>query len=188
MTLRNVGPLQYPQVSIAIWISGNSRRIASIKSACMVHSPPLKVIPPPFIFRISAFFESSAARDSAVHFLPEIVMQCRGQTATHAPHPMQCSGLGHTDLQVPQFTHKPETILCGCFCSPSGLWHQLQRNGQPFKKTVVRIPGPSNTANSSISKTIPSISAALVSMWFNHSPPRFLPAKILCSPANTALA
>lgn len=188
MTLRNVGPLQYPQVSIAIWISGNSRRIASIKSACMVHSPPLKVIPPPFIFRISAFFESSAARDSAVHFLPEIVMQCRGQTATHAPHPMQCPGLGHTDLQVPQFTHKPETILCGCFCSPSGLWHQLQRNGQPFKKTVVRIPGPSNTANSSISKTIPSISAALVSMWFNHSPPRFLPAKILCSPANTALA
>lgn len=188
MTLRNVGPLQYPQVSIAIWISGNSRRIASIKSACMVHSPPLKVIPPLFIFRISAFFESSAARDSAVHFLPEIVMQCRGQTATHAPHPMQCSGLGHTNLQVPQFTHKPETILCGCFCSPSGLWHQLQRNGQPFKKTVVRIPGPSNTANSSISKTIPSISAALVSKWFNHSPPRFLPAKILCSPANTALA
>ena len=27
---------------------------------------------------------------------------------------------------------------------PSGLWHQGQRNGQPLKKAVVRIPGPSS--------------------------------------------
>jgi hypothetical protein len=25
----------------------------------------------------------------------------------------------------------------------SGLWHQAQCNGQPFSKTVVRMPGPS---------------------------------------------
>lgn len=38
---------------------------------------------------------------------------------------------------------------------PSGLWHHVQRNGQPFKKIVVRIPGPSWIANSSMLNIIP---------------------------------
>jgi hypothetical protein len=32
----------------------------------------------------------------------------------------------------------------GCAEIPSGLWHQAQRSGQPLKKTVVRMPGPSS--------------------------------------------
>lgn len=30
---------------------------------------------------------------------------------------------------------------------PSGLWHHQQASGQPLKKTVVRMPGPSWTEN-----------------------------------------
>jgi hypothetical protein len=41
--------------------------------------------------------------------------------------------------------------------SPSGLWHQRQRSGQPLKKTVVRMPGPSLTLISLMSKMIPAV-------------------------------
>ena len=47
------------------------------------------------------------------------------------------------------------SIYCGSGEMPSGLWHQAQRSGHPFRKTVVRIPGPSCMANSSMLKTIP---------------------------------
>ena len=39
--------------------------------------------------------------------------------------------------------------------SPSGLWHQRHRSGQPLKKTVTRGPGPSCTQNSCMSNTMP---------------------------------
>ena len=42
--------------------------------------------------------------------------------------------------------------------NPSGLWHHSQRSGQPFKNTAMRMPGPSYTANSSMSKTMPVVS------------------------------
>jgi hypothetical protein len=32
---------------------------------------------------------------------------------------------------------------CGFMLQLSGLWHQTQRRGQPLKKTVVLMPGPS---------------------------------------------
>jgi len=35
------------------------------------------------------------------------------------------------------------TLTTGRAAWLSGLWHHQQRNGQPFRKTVVRIPGPS---------------------------------------------
>jgi hypothetical protein len=35
------------------------------------------------------------------------------------------------------------------------LWHQGQRKGQPFRKTVVRMPGPSSVENFWMLKTIP---------------------------------
>ena len=38
---------------------------------------------------------------------------------------------------------------------PSGLWHQLQERGQPFKKAVVRTPGPSCTEHRWMLKTRP---------------------------------
>mgnify|MGYP007112605209 CR=1 FL=1 len=43
-------------------------------------------------------------------------------------------------------------ISCGTKDSPSGLWHHIQRSGQPFRKTVVLSPGPSCTAISLMSK------------------------------------
>ncbi len=38
---------------------------------------------------------------------------------------------------------------------PSGLWHQAQFSGQPFRKTVVRMPGPSCTEYFWMLKTKP---------------------------------
>src|SRR5271157_5522093 len=40
----------------------------------------------------------------------------------------------------------------------SGLWHQAQRRGQPFRKTTVRTPGPSCRAPRCRSKTVPAMS------------------------------
>jgi len=37
----------------------------------------------------------------------------------------------------------------------SGLWHQMQESAQPFKNTVVLIPGPSWVANRMMSATFP---------------------------------
>ena len=63
------------------------------------------------------------------------------------------AGCGQTAKQFPQCVQAfLDTINCGAKESPSGLWHQSQRSGQPFKKTVVLIPGPSKTANCFISK------------------------------------
>lgn len=41
----------------------------------------------------------------------------------------------------------------------SGLGHQRQRRGHPFRKTVVRMPGPSRREQRWMSKTIPSVSS-----------------------------
>ena len=59
---------------------------------------------------------------------------------THSPHRIQRSGKNWTS--------------CRGF-RPSGLWHQKQCNGQPLRKTVVRIPGPSCVENRCILKTKP---------------------------------
>jgi len=45
--------------------------------------------------------------------------------------------------------------ISGCGSMPSGLWHQMQRSGQPFRKTVVRIPGPSSSEYRWMLKTVP---------------------------------
>ena len=51
--------------------------------------------------------------------------------------------------------------------SPSGLWHHQQDKGQPFRKTVVRIPGPSWTANRFISKINPLDMIDITPIVFN---------------------
>ena len=38
---------------------------------------------------------------------------------------------------------------------PSGLWHHRHRSGQPWRNTVVRIPGPSWIVKRRISKIAP---------------------------------
>ena len=53
---------------------------------------------------------------------------------------------------------------------PSGLWHHAQRSGQPFRKTVVRMPGPSWMAKRRMSKTMPVTRHHLEQMRGNCSP------------------
>ena len=52
-----------------------------------------------------------------------------GQAGAHRSQPRQRSSLIAT---------------CGRASMLSGLWHQRQRSGHPFRNTVVRIPGPSS--------------------------------------------
>jgi len=48
---------------------------------------------------------------------------------------------------------RPNHQTPGVFCWLSGFWHQRQRKGQPLRKTVVRMPGPSWVELREMSKT-----------------------------------
>ena len=48
------------------------------------------------------------------------------------------------------------STMCRFACD-SGLWHQIQCNGHPFKKTVVLIPGPSSVQKRWIFRIVPII-------------------------------
>jgi hypothetical protein len=49
----------------------------------------------------------------------------------------------------------------------SGLWHQRQHKGHPFRNTVVRIPGPSFTAKRLISNIIPDMIETKMKLFLN---------------------
>ena len=60
--------------------------------------------------------------------------------------------------QAPQCVHREgSTIAWGWGSCISGLWHQAQRSGHPFRYTLVRMPGPSLTDMEMISPMIPFI-------------------------------
>jgi len=62
------------------------------------------------------------------------------------PGPGTRSATGQTLRQTPQLVQRVLIQINSCDTEmPSGLWHHAQRRGQPFRKTVVRIPGPSLT-------------------------------------------
>ena len=64
--------------------------------------------------------------------------------------------MGQTPKQKPQPTQwSAMKEICGEGERLSGLWHQRQLRGQPLRKTVVRIPGPSWMENFWMSKTRP---------------------------------
>jgi len=46
-------------------------------------------------------------------------------------------------------------LISGKRSQLSGLWHQRHESGQPFRKTVVRIPGPSWMEKRWMSKQTP---------------------------------
>jgi hypothetical protein len=56
----------------------------------------------------------------------------------------------------------PENIISGARTVDSGLWHQAQRRGHPFMKTVVRMPGPSLTEKRCMLKTMPIFFSSFV--------------------------
>ena len=62
-----------------------------------------------------------------------------GQAPAHAPQKRQRSS---------------EYRTSGAEFWLSGLWHHQHESGQPLKKTAVRIPGPSWTANRMTWKTV----------------------------------
>ena len=73
-----------------------------------------------------------------------------GHASTQAPQAVQREEPGggapcsQTVEQVPQETQRVSTTsTSGANDWLSGLWHQGQRAGQPLRKTVVRMPGPS---------------------------------------------
>ena len=59
-------------------------------------------------------------------------------------------------------------IRSGSGRSPSGLWHQGQRRGQPLKKTVVRMPGPSSVLNCWRLKIRPVDNPIFLYLWLNR--------------------
>ena len=134
---------------------------SATKGHCISGSPPEKVTPPPERAYTSASLRSRAASASAVHCVPTILRKPPRQTGTHSPQATQPSGWRHTRRHAPQWTYAARLTISSRFGErPSGLWHQRQRSGQPFMNTVVRMPGPSYTANSLTSKTTPVIASA----------------------------
>jgi len=94
---------------------------------------------------------------STVTFDPDISIAFVGQTSAQIPHKSHKSVFviipsevrvnaftGQFSTQVSQPMHFDfEYNFCRWGDIPSGLWHQTQLSGQPFKKIVIRIPGPS---------------------------------------------
>ena len=69
-----------------------------------------------------------------------------GQTSTHLPQPVHLAGF---------------TASWGRGASPKGLLHHRQRRGQPLKKMMVRMPGPSVFRNRPMSKMMAVFSACI---------------------------
>lgn len=127
-------------------------------------------MPPWLRSRISLPLNNSRAKDSDSHSVPQMTRRRSGQAFTHSPQDRQpafrygsnVTGPGPGSPCIQAAAHLPQpvqdpvrTMSSGLNEIPSGLWHQLHRSGHPFRKTVFLMPGPSWTANSSISKTIP---------------------------------
>lgn len=67
---------------------------------------------------------------------------------------MDIAPSGHALTHVPHFRHFDSEYSLVCENDiPSGLWHQMQDRGQPLKKKVILIPGPSFMEYRFISKT-----------------------------------
>src|SRR5450631_1774668 len=70
--------------------------------------------------------------------------------------PMLMAFLGQAGRQLPQAVQRFSRYMrIGLRLRPSGLQHHRQARGHPFRKTVVRVPGPSCTECAWISKISP---------------------------------
>ena len=81
---------------------------------------------------------------------------------------------GQTVAQAPQEMQRvSKTSTSGANDWLSGLWHHRQRAGQPLRKTVVRMPGPSCSEKRCTLKIRPRTSAPLkASPWPEPASPR----------------
>ena len=79
---------------------------------------------------------------------------------TKRPLSSTMASFGQTVRQVPHRSQRSGWIrISGLGDWLSGLWHHQQRSGQPLRKTVVRMPGPSCTAKRSTRNTTPVTAA-----------------------------
>ena len=131
-------------------------RVSITKSGCISASPPEKVTPPPLSSSGRRMRLTRAATSPLVTRLPHSSISPPGQARTHAPHAVQSSGEGQTLSHAPQWRQRSRATMRSVrIASPSGLWHQRQRSGQPFMNTTARMPGPSYMPNSSMSNISP---------------------------------
>ena len=91
------------------------------------------------------------------HSRPLISRAVAGHSRTQAPQSVQGFPVGRMPSGVnciapfgqasTQLWQPMQRLFLYSFCGSglqlSGLWHQTQRNGQPFRNKVVRMPGPS---------------------------------------------
>ena len=96
---------------------------------------------------------SAPGRQVSTH-LPQAVQVLRSKT--WMPSRTTWDPVGQTAAQRPQPVHfRARKPISDWAEIVSGLWHQRQASEQPFRKTVVRMPGPSWMANRLISTTRP---------------------------------
>ena len=141
--------------------------VSCTKAAWASGSPPEKVTPPPDTSWKIASRPTSSTTSAVVMSRPSSASALRGHASTQSPHWVQAAWLmstpvgvnvialvGQTSWQRPEWPHRFSKCHSEMLrSSPSGFWHHRQRRGQPFRKTVVRIPGPSWTENRWRSKT-----------------------------------
>ena len=144
------------EVSTALCRSERRSSVSNRKAGCASGSPPEKVTPPPDAAKSDAPRRIRSASAAEVSRSPIIFRRPFGQTSVHRPQAVQPSGWGQTFLQLPHPVQEAvRTISSGANRCPSGLWHHVQRSGQPFKKAVARTPGPSCTVNSDMFISMP---------------------------------
>ena len=93
-------------------------------------------------------FSTSFISSSIVHSRPQISSAFVGQASGFFPH----TPLTTQELQAMQRLRRK--TICGSELHDSGLWHHTQRSGHPFRKIVVRMPGPSLMAYRLMSKML----------------------------------
>ena len=133
---------------MAVWIPASRQpdSRAAANDDCRVTSPPVRVTPPPEWAK-NGFMRIACSTNSSTPIrLPLIASAPLGQCSVHFPQVRQanqliacppftwCTCWGQTEAHAPQSAHRSCTnVNSGSVRRDSGLWHQLQESGQPFR-------------------------------------------------------
>ena len=170
-----------PVVSSAVWIEApwQASRNPSKNHCCASGSPPEKVTPPPeAMYNTRSWSASPNTSWTSDH--PADQLARAGRAGVHARRAPTAAGIvrrsGPSPARLPARDRPPDIRrrrgtgsrrqrFWDAAGMPSGLWHQTQQSGQPFRKTVVRMPGPSSVLNCWTLKRKP-----VVIKWGYYSP------------------
>lgn len=155
-----------PVVSTAV---ARRRRRASLRRARANFSwnrgsPPERVMPPPEVLKKISCFSTSWSTESTVRCSPYTMAACGGQAAAHwnaqSRHSVRsmtgfpslpgrmawCGQAPRQRVHLSRPRQRPSLkASSGLGDWDSGLLHQRQARGQPFRKILERMPGPSCT-------------------------------------------